>query len=324
MTQESDIASEVALLSPASLATVLNQSVDCVKMIGLQGEVRYMNANGMCAMEIDNFETIAGQKWISFWPAETQEKINASYVAAQSGETSRFRAFCPTQKGAARWWDVTVSAVRNDDGEHAGYLAVSRDATESHLSRQALDIATRELRHRLKNTYAMIGSLLMGFARGNDHHTEFARQMTERLLGLSRAQSLFADHDAPCNLEELIAALIEPFGNEHCSVELLELPAFTVEQGRADAIALVVGELTVNSSKHGAIRHGGAIKVCGKSNEQSFSIIWDEQSDQPVAQQSRDGGQGLKLITRIMSARGGTVETVWRENGLDVTLTFSR
>eukprot|EP01136_Pigoraptor_vietnamica_P044426 Opistho-1_new@21167 len=132
------MSNEVASFSPASLAAVLDQSVDCVKIIGLLGEVRYMNANGMCAMEIDDFSTVAGQQWADFWPEETQSVIRASYSEAELGKPVRFRAFCPTQKGTARWWDVTVSAVKNDLGEHAGYLAVSRDATENQTSRDPM------------------------------------------------------------------------------------------------------------------------------------------------------------------------------------------
>ncbi|WP_150412234.1 HWE histidine kinase domain-containing protein [Sphingobium limneticum] len=318
-----NMSNEVASFSPASLAAVLDQSVDCVKIIGLLGEVRYMNANGMCAMEIDDFSTVAGQQWADFWPEETQSVIRASYSEAELGKPVRFRAFCPTQKGTARWWDVTVSAVKNDLGEHAGYLAVSRDATENQTSRDALDIATSELRHRLKNTYTMIASLLMGFARGNPHHSEFAEQMTERLVGLSRAQVLFAETDTPCDLNDLVSALVEPFSNEHCGVEIERLPACTIDKGRADAIALVIGELTVNSSKHGAIKYGGSVKICGEADDRSLSIFWAEHSFAPVVEHVRDGGQGLALIGRIMRARSGTIDTAWRDDGLDVTLTFA-
>ena len=55
----------------------------------------------------------------------------------------RFRAFCPTAKGSPRWWDVTISSVLNDEGDPAGYLAVSRDVTENQLGFEALDVAAQ-------------------------------------------------------------------------------------------------------------------------------------------------------------------------------------
>lgn len=313
----------VSSLSSIALASVLDQSVDCVKLVGLDGAVEYMNINGLCAMEIDDFRKIAGKPWVDLWPDEARQKILESYPRALAGEAVRFRAFCPTGKGTARWWDVTVSAVTNDDGQHAGYLSVSRDATDNEERRLASAIATEELRHRLKNTYTMIGSLLSGFARGNEHHERFAHEMTDRLVALSRAQALFADSEAPCRIDELIAALVQPFGNECCPVSFDDLPALEVDQGRADAIALVVGELAVNSAKHGALNHGGEIKVTAELADRVISVVWDERCDCIIHAHDREGGQGLKLIDRIMRARRGTISTDWRSDGLTVKLTFS-
>ncbi len=307
-----------------ALASVLDQSVDCVKLIGLDGALQWMNASGMRALEIEDFTSVHGQPWASFWPDEIRDRIDGAYATAAAGETVRFRAFCPTFKGTARWWDVTVSAVSNAEGQHAGYLVMSRDATENQHSRDALDIASKELRHRLTNTYMMVSSLMMGFARGNAEHTEFATQMSERLVALGRAQALFASNDAPCQLDKLIAALVVPFDNLHCTTEIADIPDFEVDQGRADAIALVIGELVVNSSKHGAVHHGGRVRVYGRTAPDSFSIIWDETSHKAVEQHSRSGGQGLILMQRIMKARGGSITIDWRDDGLDVTLSFSR
>lgn len=317
-----DPPAEVASLSAATLAGVFNQSVDCVKLVGLDGRLQWMNGNGLCALEIDDFANVAGRDWQDLWPSGVRERIGESYAAAAAGEIVRFRAFCPTYLGTPRWWDVTVSAVNDPAGAHSGYLAISRDVTESEQSREALDIAAKELRHRLKNTYTMISSLMMGFARGNEHHTEFAGQMTDRLVALGRAQALFANSDAPCRLGELIDALVAPFSNGHCAIEIEPLPDIQIDQGRADAIALVVGELAVNSSKHGAIQHGGSVRVSGTAGDGGFSILWHETSAGPVATHARDGGQGLTLMQRIMKARGGALVMDWRDDGVDVTLDF--
>lgn len=50
------------------LAAILDQSADCIKVISSQGTVDYMNRNGQCAMEIDDFCAVAGQLWTSLWP----------------------------------------------------------------------------------------------------------------------------------------------------------------------------------------------------------------------------------------------------------------
>jgi hypothetical protein len=51
---------KTAAISADALAAVLDQSVDCVKLIGLDGGLRWINSNGLCAMEIDDFAQVDG------------------------------------------------------------------------------------------------------------------------------------------------------------------------------------------------------------------------------------------------------------------------
>lgn len=316
------LVSAVGSLSSLSLASVLDQSVDCVKVVGLAGDIQYMNGNGLCAMEIDDFCAIQGEQWSALWPDEARQAIDASYGAAAGGETVRFNAYCPTAKGEPRWWDVSVSMVSDDDGRHAGYLSVSRDVTEHHLAKEALEIAAAEMKHRLKNTYMMVSSLMSGFARGDAAREAFASEMGDRLAALSTAQSLFTSNEASCEIIDLIPALLDPFDNAACPVEIDSLADVTVSQGQADAIALVVGELSVNSAKHGALVHGGEIHVGSRVMDQTLLIEWRERSDVAPSAREREGGQGLRLMDRIVRARRGTIDLVWTDTGLTLRLAF--
>lgn len=308
-------------LSSLSAANVLDQSIDCVKLIGIAGDVQYMNANGLCAMEIDDLQSIVGRNWADLWPDEARHQIAASFDAAASGDTAHFRAFCPTAKSTPRWWDVSVSMVADRDGKHIGYLSVSRDVTEQHRSREALSVSAAELKHRLKNTYTMIGSMLTVFARGDAVNEAFAAMMRARLGAIGTAQSLFTG-DASCEIETLIPALVEPFDNPGCRVVVEAPTAVSVDRGRADAIALVIGELAVNAAKHGALAHGGEIRVTTTVDTDRLNIIWVERSNVPPETQSREGGQGLALIQRIVAARQGRIETEWTSTGLTTSLNF--
>ena len=319
---ESALATAVSSLSAVSLASVLDQSIDCFKLLTFDGKIHYMNYNGLCAMEIDDFSAVAGMFWADLVPEPARQTLIDSYPEAAAGKTVQFRAFIPTLKGGLRWWDISVSPVTDNEGRIAGLLSVSRDVTANHQSREALKIAAAEMKHRLRNTYQMIASLMVMTARGNAIHEAFARQMADRLGALSRAQSLFTDKDAPCELDKLIAALITPFGNDAGQVTFDPLPAITVQQSQADAIALVVGELAVNSAKHGAFAHGGAVHVSAADENEILTIVWRERCDLRVQQRSRDGGQGLKLMDRIMHARDGSMVVEWEDYGMVATLTI--
>lgn len=316
--------SAVSGLSSIALAAVLEQSVDCVKLVTLAGTIQWMNLNGLCGMDIDHFEQIEGRPWDELWPEEARQMILGSYPQAALGQTIRFNAFCPTLKGIPKWWDVAVSPVTDQTGSHAGYLTVSRDITETETVREALEIAAAEMKHRLKNTYAMIASLLLGFAKGNADRESFAREMAERMSALSTAQALFVSDEAPLELERLIPALIAPFDRPSCPVVIDQARAAIVDQGQANAIALVLGELAVNSAKHGALHHGGSLHVATTETADALTILWVEQADRPVVAHDRAGGQGLRLMERIVRARRGIIAYDWEESGLSVKLTFQR
>jgi PAS domain S-box-containing protein len=118
-------------MSIDALVAEFEQSSDCVKLIGLDGRVLWMNAEGLCAMEIDHFREIDSRQWTELWPEETRGTIRSGLVSAATGQIVRFNTFCPTIKGSARWWDVSISQIGDAGGNPVGYLAISRDITST-------------------------------------------------------------------------------------------------------------------------------------------------------------------------------------------------
>ena len=135
-------------LSIPTLARALDRSPDCVKLLDLEGRLVWMNTNGLCAMEIDNFDAVAGKKWPELWPAASAETVNASLSQSVTEGIATFSGFCPTAKGAKRWWDVTVHAAADESGRTVGYLSISRDVTDRESQIAAMEAVGAEMRHR--------------------------------------------------------------------------------------------------------------------------------------------------------------------------------
>lgn len=131
--------------------SLMNGSTDCVKVLDLEGRVLHMNNPGMIQMEIEDFGSLCGNPWSSLWPSEARESVCESIASARSGNVSSFQAFCPTAKGTPKWWEVTVSPVRDSvGGQIVRLLSVSRDVSEARKAQETLRENESRLRQALE------------------------------------------------------------------------------------------------------------------------------------------------------------------------------
>jgi PAS domain S-box-containing protein len=134
----------------AFLRSVLDSSTDCIKVVELDGSLSFMNANGLCAMELESFERVKGMQWADLWPPETAHQVRQAVASAVKGRTERFVASCPTANGTPKWWDVSVAPVQKPDGRVVSLVAVSRDITERVHSETVIREAEERLRLALE------------------------------------------------------------------------------------------------------------------------------------------------------------------------------
>ncbi|MBV9930632.1 MAG: EAL domain-containing protein [Alphaproteobacteria bacterium] len=109
--------------------SILAASVDCIKILSVDGRIELMNGPGLCAMEIDDFDQLVGQEWAALWPVAGRALVRNAVARARAGAAVRFSAPCPTAKGSPRWWDVIVTPLRDGRGRITRFLAMSRDIT---------------------------------------------------------------------------------------------------------------------------------------------------------------------------------------------------
>jgi PAS domain S-box-containing protein len=121
---------------------MIESSLDCIKVLDLDGRLLSMNAGGMRTLEICDFATVANSKWVEFWQGEDREKAMVAIQSAINGGSSRFTGFCPTAGGKPMWWDVVVNPILNAEGEPERLLAVSRDITEQKRAEHAIRAIT--------------------------------------------------------------------------------------------------------------------------------------------------------------------------------------
>ena len=117
---------------------LLESNPDCVKVIDRAGRIQYMNLNGQCLLEIDDFGDYKNKFWRDLWNEENQKLIENAVEKALLGESVQFTAFGGTTKGTLKWWDVMVSPIVNTDDEIHEIISVSRDITFQKATEEAL------------------------------------------------------------------------------------------------------------------------------------------------------------------------------------------
>lgn len=131
-------------------ARLIESSRDCIKVLDLNGHLLFMNAHGMTALEICDFGPLVGSPWIEFWDGQDREHARAAIEQARQGEVGRFTGFFATaQTKTPRWWDVSVSAILDQDGKPERLLAISRDVTGLKQAEQAIQQAYDQLEQQV-------------------------------------------------------------------------------------------------------------------------------------------------------------------------------
>lgn len=101
---------------------------DCLWLLGLDGEVRYMNPRA-AQLLADPEPGGEPRDLRALWPAETRFSLDRALAAAAAGQAFRFRAFFRGGDQTRAYWETVVSPVPGADGAPELLLAVARDVT---------------------------------------------------------------------------------------------------------------------------------------------------------------------------------------------------
>ncbi len=129
---------------------LIESSRDCIKVLDLKGHLLSLNAHGMTALEICDFGPMIGSPWLDFWHGQDREQAEAAIDQARQGQVGRFTGYFPTtQTHIPKWWDVSVTAILDKDGQPEKLLAVSRDVTELKQAEQLLRRSHEQLEQQV-------------------------------------------------------------------------------------------------------------------------------------------------------------------------------
>ena len=318
--------SDSARIDQGMLRYVLEQSRDCIKILGPDGRVEYINSEGRCALEIKDFSTVCGKRWPELWPGESKDIVENALVEAQRGHSSDIEAWRPSARGSRTWWRISVSPLLEQDGTLAGILTLSRDVTEHVSLREAEQTLALEMRHRLRNAYTIASAIVMQSARAQQENHEFAESVCARLADVALSQTrLLEAGQKTWALADLIGTLVAAHGDGAAGIRYAGNADADVDGHQAMLVALVLGELTNNSLKYGALRKRQAAALSWAFDDEALTLCWREPIETLAGEalEARDSGSGYSLMERMARSQRAKFVHQVKAGELRVTLSLA-
>jgi PAS domain S-box-containing protein len=227
---------------------------------------------------------------------------------------------------------LTISPILNSRGKIVGASKIARDITELKKVRERQHLLLREMSHRVKNLFALSGSIVGLSARTAKSPSELAESTRARLSALARAHALtfsdgFGDAERhPTTLQSLVRTIVAPFDEpEHPRIAVSGIDA-GVSGSAVTSLALLLHEFATNAAKYGALStEEGSVKIMFAEEDCTITVRWTERGGPSVAEPT--GGLGFgDVLSRIAISEqlGGEIVRDWRPEGLAIRLSVPR
>ena len=235
------------------------------------------------------------------------------------------------KNGSSFWNTLHLGPIYDDEGRLKYFFGSQWDVTDIHQSRaeeRHAKAMAREISHRLKNVFAVIGGIvnITGRAMGA---RDVARRINDRVQALGRSYEPTLD-DAilgTIHVGESIRAVLAPYDPEGDRI-VLEGNGVRTEPNAISAIGLTLHELATNASKYGALSgNEGKVHVSwyharDRHQRQSLEIVWKESGGPAIKPPDESTGTGLDIARTLLSHSRGLLETEWNPDGLHATISL--
>ncbi len=222
--------------------------------------------------------------------------------------------------GLRDWTDEDTAFLRDAAGRTQ--LSVARHQAEA---RQM--VLNRELSHRMKNTIAVMSSIVGQTLRVSPDVATARKTLADRIQALSRAHDIILAGQRDAGM---VRAIVSAATSLHDAGERIRLagPDVLIGEKAALSLSLVIHELATNAGKYGALSvDDGHVDIRWDLNndepsgEPQLSIEWCEVGGPPVVAPTRRSF-GTRLIEMGLSGSAtGTSQIEYAAGGLRCRLT---
>lgn len=275
-----------------------------------------------------------GEAWSGMFHPEDQERAWARWRhSLATGEPYEIEYRLRHRSGDYRWTLGRALPVRDADGAIIRWIGTCTDIDEAKRIAEQNELLGRELSHRIKNIFAVIGGLIGLSARRVPEAAAFARDLAGRVTSLARAHDFARPHSEeskpsvePMSLLGMLRELMRPYPALDDGRITISGDDAVVDDRGATPLALLFHELATNASKYGALSvDDGRVDIAAAAAGDEVHIRWQESGGPAVAGEPSRTGFGTQLASLSITGQlGGRIARDWRPEGLCVEIEVRR
>jgi len=221
---------------------------------------------------------------------------------------------------------LTISPVKNAEGNNVGASAIVRDITGRKRAEEREKMLMAELDHRVKNVLARVAMVVMSSRQGSRSIDDFAQSLEGRIKAMGAAHALLSESGwRGVELEAVVRNQLAPYATDtNITISGKGVVLTTVA---TQVIAVVLHELVTNAAKYGALSvPNGRVSVSWERKPNgrvaNLVFVWREFCGPPPVAEVQSG-YGTKLIRELVPYDlGGTVDHQLAPEGVSCRIEF--
>jgi PAS domain S-box-containing protein len=274
--------------------------------------------------------TTDGEGWNNMFHADEQDHAWARWRhSLATGEPYEIEYRLRHRSGEYRWVLGRANPLRNAEGDIVRWIGTCTDIHEAKGQAEQNEVLSRELSHRIKNIFAVMGGLIGLSSRLHPEAKAFASDLRARIAALGRAHECARPHSeesrmtvGESSLHGLMAEILRPYRGGSAHEIVISGDDVPIDDRGATPLALIFHELATNSAKYGALAaQSGRIELHSELQAEHIRVNWSETGAASAGSAPEHQGFGSRLVEISVQQLGGTIVRDWTENGLKVELT---
>lgn len=257
------------------------------------------------------------------FPQERRRLLHSIRIALADGRPLSIDVRLTCFDGEQRWIALRANTIRGEGSQVLGFVGTANDVTDQKRGLSRTDALLREVSHRSKNMLALILAMARLTARDAVDVKSHLKEFALRVAGLSASQDLIVAADwQSVDFARLASAEIEAVARSDASRVKISGPPLLVTPEAAQTLGMIVTELALNATAHGAlsVASGEVTLQWSFPNASTVRISWRETGG-PAYNVDHAKGYSLSVIERF-SSQGLKLDSCITSDGESMTWTM--